>query len=175
MIPERYRREEKFLDLRKKYYKFFLFSALFITGFLVAGPLVHELGHFVVLELHGCNYYSSFSFNIFSGVRGVFNLHCSLERTAQYLFYLSGYGFTLLLGGFSVLYSTMKEDRRVLAAGLGILASLTSSITLEGDLHSVPGLDSPGIVLAGAALGVAALISLYGLEKLVRKEGREQR
>lgn len=178
MIPESYRAEKKFSRWKKVFYRRTVEVVLFLSGFLFFGPLFHELGHFLVLEIYRCTYYTSFSFNWFSGLRGVFDLRCSLERPAQVFFYLSGYSFTLISGATSIILSRKKFRYRkiFLSLGTGILMSVLSSVTLKGDLHTVPGFEGigdTGNLLVALAILFSVSLSIYGIEAMnsERQEG----
>jgi hypothetical protein len=148
---------------------------VFLTGFYLVGPIAHELGHLMVLRAENCIYTSYYSFNMFSGLRGVFEPSCSLSTSKQYLFYLSGYGLTLITGMISLFIGSRVDGRNWIILGLGSLTSIAASVTLEGDLHSVPGFEGSVLMLSGTILIVVASASVFGVEKLVRKEETELR
>jgi hypothetical protein len=169
MIPERYRRERKFQESFQILINHISGIILFLAGFYVFGPMAHELGHIAVLQAENCIYTYHYSFNIFSGLRGVFEPSCSLDASKQHLFYLSGYGLTLTTGMVSVLVGSRIDGRNWIMLGLGCLTSIAASVTLEGDLHSVPGFQGSALILTSSVLILAASASMFGIEKLVRK------
>lgn len=175
MIPETYRAEKKFSRWKKVFYRRVSEVVVFLAGFLFIGPLFHELGHLLVLEFYRCTYYSSFSFNWFSGFRGAFDLRCSLDKAAQSLFYISGYGLTLLAGAVSVISArkNFRYQNILLSLGTGTLMSVLSSVTLKGDLHTINGFGDTGNLLVGLAIVLSVSLSIYGIELLYseRKEG----
>lgn len=169
MIPDTYRTEQKLSRWKKIFYRRASEVIFFVSGFLLVGPLIHELGHLLVLEIYRCTYYTSFSFNWFSGLRGVFDLRCSLDRFAQSIFYISGYSFTLASGATSVILSRRKLRHRkiFLSFGTGILMSVLSSVTLKGDLHTVPGFEGFGDIgnlLVALSILLSVSLSIYGIE-----------
>ncbi len=173
MIPETYRREKKLQGSFQTLVTHTSGTILFLTGFYLFGPIAHELGHLMVLKAESCLYTSRYSFNVFSGVRGVFEPSCSLNTLKQYFFYLSGYGLTLITGIVSLLIGSKVDNRNWIMLGLGCLTSIAASVTLEGDIHSVPGFEGSVLILTGTVLILAASASVFGVEKLIRREETE--
>ena len=154
MIPEKYRKEKRFNKLKGSSYLLLFIIIFFLSGYLVLGPLVHEVAHMIFLKVHGCNFYSRYSFSFFSGLTGVFELNCSLNQVQESLFFLIGY-FTTLLTGILTLLVSRKSDRfekYLLSIGLGMLISTFSSISMKGDIHSVPEIQGIGILLVTLAI-----------------------
>ncbi|EGQ43324.1 MAG: hypothetical protein J07AB43_13150 [Candidatus Nanosalina sp. J07AB43] len=175
MIPETYRKEKKLQQSFQTLINHTSGAVLFLAGFYLVGPVAHELGHLVVLQAEDCIYTSYYGFNVFSGLRGSFEPGCSLNTLKQYLFYLSGFGLTLITGTVSLSVGSKVENRNWIMLGLGCLTSIAASITLEGDLHSVPGFEGSVLMLSGTILILAASASVFGVEKLIRKEETELR
>lgn len=168
MLPEHYRRQRRVQENAKKAVWLAKHPVIFAAGFYLAGPAAHELGHFLFLQAEGCLYSSSFGFNIFSGLRAVFNPSCSLNPVKEHIFYSSGYGLTLLAGSASILSGSKISSEEAILIGIGSLASLTASLTLNGDLHSAPGSEQSTLAITGFLLISSASASIFGVDRLIK-------
>lgn len=122
-------------ELRDKIWLFLgFFGSLFVLG-----PLIHELGHVLVLFMEGCSFDSSFGFSLM-GMHGSIQPLCDLSSGWLLLFYSSGYLATILFGGLLCLYSVNLRDNDFLSyflsvVGIGSLLSILLSIGNHGDVY----------------------------------------
>ena len=176
MFPEKYIKDLESSNRRRKYLSYILSGALFVTGFLVIGPGIHEISHIAWLELHGCIYDFSTRFSLFMGLSGRVAPACAMGQSALVVFYSIGYFSTLLAGTLLDFYarSTPGKNVHVSFLSLGLLLSVLATIGVKGDLESLGKvINAPESFSIFAAsfifLGVASL-SLMAVRELEREE-----
>lgn len=89
MFPEAtYKSKNKnFFSNKNKYVN----SGIFLSGLLAIGPLIHELGHALILEIENCGYNFNLGFSHFKGIHGSVEPICYLNETSLLIFYLAGF------------------------------------------------------------------------------------
>lgn len=176
MFPEKYVKDLESSSRRRKYWKYIVSAILFVTGFLVIGPGIHELSHAAWLEFHGCIYDFDTAFSLIYGISGSVAPTCTMGTPALIVFYSIGYFSTLLLGTVLDFYARATPGRNFYPSflSMGILLSILTTIGVKGDLSSLGNvINAPGsfsILAAGfISLGVASL-TLMAVKDLERKE-----
>lgn len=177
MFPEKYIKDLESSQRRRKYVKYIFSGLLFITGFLLIGPGIHELSHAAWLELHGCIYDFQAGFSYLTGINGEVAPACTLGTPALIVFYSIGYFSTLLLGTVLDFYARATPGRNFFTSflALGVLLSVLTTIGIKGDLAALGNvIGAPkGFSMLSAvfiSLGVASL-SLMVVKDLEGKEG----
>lgn len=156
MFPEKYLRDLESSRRRLKLFQYLTAAFLFVTGFLLIGPLIHEFSHILWLEFHGCYYDMSLSFHYLAGLRGKIDPGCNLNSAALVVFYSIGYFTTLLTGTLIDLYARIKQGEHLYlsAFSIGILVSVMATIGLKGDLQSL-------VKVIGAPKSAASIASVF--------------
>lgn len=132
--------DQKRVEQKKKVleHKVVLFLG-FLGSLFVLGPVIHELGHILVLLLEGCSFDSSFGFSMF-GLHGSVQPLCDLSLGWVLFFYSAGYLATIVFGGLVCLYSVNVRGNDFLSyilavVGVGSLLSVLFSIGDHGDVY----------------------------------------
>jgi len=96
--------------MEKEGYKEKVFSFIYEYGVIIAGvmvlwitfyfiaPLLHELAHIAVLKALGCKYLARMDVVILKSFMGKIYESCTLTARNQFVVYISGVSFTLMLG-----------------------------------------------------------------------------
>lgn len=146
-------------------YKSSVFLVLvFSIGYGLIGPLLHEFGHYVLLLVLMCgDFVFNYGFNVFTGFRGDYEVFCSIEGFSLFLFYSSGYLFTLVFGLLCFLVPKVRdmESFFISVLGVGCLVSILASLPIHGDLDNalrVYGLGEYSLLLK---TGLGVLIGVF--------------
>jgi len=155
---------EEFVDNDRKWkkrkiieHKLELFFA-FVSSLFVIGPVIHELGHVLIVILDGC----LFDFNLglsLLGLHGSIQPLCDMSTPVLLLFYSSGYLATIIVGGLLCFYSLNIRENDYLSYilgmfGVGILLSILLSIGDHGDVYLF-------LDVLGFSEGLGHLITLF--------------
>lgn len=168
MLPEKHRKELRETEQSRTVEKL-TFSAVFLLGTLLIGPLIHEVSHMSVLMSIGCEFSSSLSTS-FTGIFGKVQPRCALTTSQAVAFYSVGYASTMLAGGFLTVWSERKlrvyQEKSLVygALGLGLMASILLSLGTRGDIFNLlnvlglpTGLKFPAIIFVLSAVSAASL------------------
>lgn len=181
MFPDKHLKDLESSEKRSKLLNDSAVAFLFLISFVLIGPLIHEIAHLSLLELKGCKYVFDIGFLFPNGLNAEVKPLCAIKSGYLLLFYSIGYLTTLVIGA-SLNIAGSWTDRReysnyFMAAGTGMLLSVTLTIGIEGDIQnalSVMKLDpSYGIwIVLLIVLGVFAS-SIHGLNNLAGLERQE--
>ncbi|WEL19269.1 hypothetical protein [Candidatus Nanohalococcus occultus] len=141
MYPDKYVKDLESSQRRSRYGTRVIEAALFISGILLLGPFIHELGHISWMEFQSCMYRFSPGFSALIGFYGKVEPLCYLSRQNLAFFYASGYLSTFLAGfGLREFGLRVGENTSFLEylAG-GMLVSILVSVTYKGDVANMLG------------------------------------
>lgn len=133
MFPEEaYDSESSTLFFSKNRY---LNSGIFLSGLIFLGPIIHELGHALVLELKNCGYNLDLGFSHFQGVHGSVEPVCHLNEPSLLSFYLAGFVAVLGLGLLSNLLFQRTKAWTIGSLTTGLYMSNLLVLGGHGDIY----------------------------------------
>ncbi len=154
-------------------------GVIFLLGFYLIAPLIHELGHIILLKIYGCGYVAHLDIVLLRSFYGKIYEVCEITKVEQLLVYLGGVimtffvGFLFLIGD---IYLTRKRrvNLAIILASLSMAMFLNTSIYFfqkEGDIlyaaqaigiegNLMPVMRATGLGIIGLALLLLS-ISLY--------------
>lgn len=181
MLPEKHLRDLESSAKKSKFLKELSLALLFFASFVLFGPLIHEISHFIMLELINCAYTFSFGFKLLNGFHAQVSPLCAISPGYLLGFYSIGYLNTLIVGsGLNILGSMSKEKNyasHLVSMGTGLLLSVTLTIGIEGDIQNaleVMNLSQSygGLIALIVVLGVLSA-SVHGIKSLIELERKE--
>lgn len=110
-------------------------GGIFLSSLLVIGPLLHELGHAVILELKNCQYDLNLGFSHFQGVHGSVEPFCHLNETSLLIFYLSGFLAVITI---ALIFNLLYNKNQAWSIGsitTGLYISNILALGGHGDVH----------------------------------------
>ena len=97
------------------YYAHALGMIAFLLVSVLAAPLIHELAHMAVLELHHCYYVIHLEYNSEYGIHGSIDLACALSRADEVAVYGAGVMSNLVIASaLFILVSVLYRRGRLL-------------------------------------------------------------
>lgn len=177
MLPEKFVEDMENSQKRREILRHLKHGAAFIVVALIVGPLIHEIAHVVSLIIQGCSYSMELGAS-FSGLHGAVEPLCHLSDTGMLLFYLSGYGGTLVLATVLGIAAVEKDMLWTLTISSGLFMSAVVTVGAHGDLSQaarVAGGTQFHATLTAALLILGSLgSSLWTADKLFERLERKE-
>lgn len=178
MFPEKHLKELESSERKSRVLRNLLVALLFLTSFVLIGPIIHELGHLAILEFKNCNYLFNIGFILTNGMHAEVSPLCAIKPGYLLLFYSIGYLVTLSAGVILNIAGSILEQKSyssyLTALGTGMLLSVILTIGVEGDIQNaleVMSLDpSYGIWIA---LFIILGVFTAGVQNLLDLERKE--
>ncbi len=101
-------------------------ALLFLFGFYIIAPVIHEMGHILMLKYYGCKYVAHLDIVILKSFYGKIYEVCELTKVQQLSVYLGGVILTFVLGFIlMVIDIVLTRKRRVNAALLSVALAMS--------------------------------------------------
>lgn len=181
MFPEKHLKDLESSERKSRIFGDFLVALAFLTGFVLLGPVLHEISHIAMLEFNNCSYLFDMGFMIPNGIHAEVSPLCAIKPGYLLLFYSIGYLVTLSAGVLLNVTGSILKQRSyssyMTALGTGMLLSVILTIGVEGDVQNaleVMSLDSSygSWISLFIVLGVFAA-SIHGIQNLLDLERKE--
>lgn len=181
MFPEKHLKDLESSERKSRILGDFSIALLFLTSFVLLGPLIHEISHIAMLEFKNCNYLFNIGFMLPNGIHAEVSPLCAIKPGYLLLFYSIGYLATLSTGvALNVAGSVLEKksySSHLTALGTGMLLSVILTIGVEGDIQNaleVMSLDPKhGIWIALFIILGVFTASIHGVQNLLKLERKE--
>ena len=140
MFPEKHLKDLESSERKSKILRNFSVTVLFLSSFVLLGPLLHELSHIAVLGLQNCDYVFNIGFVLPNGINAQVSPLCAISSGYLLIFYTIGYFITLSAGVVLNITGSILNQKSyssyLTALGTGTLLSVILTIGIEGDIQN---------------------------------------